>query len=113
MVKITKSALSRLSGILRQHGGELCLRLALESPGRLGLMLDAEAEGDVAVFDGRHKVLLINRDIAPLLEGVTIESGTLGSQPALLLTGEAAVPAPAARTEVRRLDYEDSRHIAA
>lgn len=50
---------------------EICLRLVMKSPSEFGLALDREAEGDQVIEYEGSKVLLIGREVADFVDGLT------------------------------------------
>jgi len=52
---------------------EAGLRLSVKAPGQLGLVLDSEEEGDQVVEYEGAKVLLVASELAPVVDGVTLD----------------------------------------
>lgn len=75
MLNVTDGAREELKKTLSAHTSdpEVSLRLELKSPGQLGLSLGKETEGDEVVEHEDTKVLLVAPDLAPTVEGVTLD----------------------------------------
>ena len=75
MVTVTESAKQTLKEILTTHSDdpEVGIRLSFNPPGEFGVVLDREAEGDQVVeYDGA-KALLVAPELAPVVDGVTLD----------------------------------------
>ena len=74
MLTVTERAKQLLKETLLAHSDdpETGLRLSIEPPGQLGLVLDSEAEGDQVVEHEGSKVLLVASELAPAVEGITL-----------------------------------------
>ena len=75
MLTVTESAKQLLKKTLLAHTDdpEISLRLSLKAPGQLGIVLDREAEGDQVVEHEGAKVLLVASELAPTVDGVTLD----------------------------------------
>lgn len=75
MLTVTDNAKQELKKTLLAHTDdpEVSLRLELKPPGQFGLVLDREAEGDQVVEHEGIKVLLVAAELAPAVEGITLD----------------------------------------
>ena len=75
MLTVTEGAKQLLKETLLAHSDdpETGLRLSMNPPGQLGMVLDREAEGDQVVEHEGAKVLLVAPELAPVVEGVTLD----------------------------------------
>lgn len=75
MIGVTERAKEELKNILTANTDqpEACLRLTLNEQGQLGLAIDTERQGDQAVEHEESKVLLVEKDLADTLQGITID----------------------------------------
>jgi len=90
MLTVTDSAKQELKRMLLAHTDdpEVSLRLELKSPGEFGLVLGKEAEGDQVVEDEGTKVLLVASELAPVVEGVTLDVQDTADGPKLAISKE-------------------------
>ncbi len=91
MLTVTESARQILKETLTVHSDdpEVGLRLLLQPPGRLGIILDKEAEGDQVVTHEGAKVLLIASELAPLVDGNTLDTQDTPDGPQLTMFQES------------------------
>ena len=75
MIGATERARQELQRILNANTDkpEACLRLTAHEQGQLGLALDMERQGDQVVEHEDSKVLLVEKDLADTLQGITID----------------------------------------
>ena len=75
MIGVTERARQELKRILTANTDkpEACLRLTANDQGQLGLAIDVERQGDQAVEHEDSKVLLVEKDLADTLQGITID----------------------------------------
>ena len=75
MVVVTESARQELKRILTNNTDELeaCLRLIANDQGQLGLAMDMEREGDQVVEHEDSKVLVVEKELADRLQGITMD----------------------------------------
>jgi len=90
MITVTDSAKEYLKNILLAHTGdpEISLRLVGQPGEQLSFVLGKEAEGDQVVEHSGIKVLLVERELVPLLEGLTIDVQDTPDGPKLAIFGE-------------------------
>jgi len=71
MLIVTEHARQRLKGMLVANADDpqVCLRLVLRSPTRLGLVLDEAMEGDQVVEHEGLRVMLVDHEISVSLDG--------------------------------------------
>lgn len=76
MLTVTENAKQLLKETLQAHtdDAETGLRLVLEPPGRLGLVLGRRGVGDQIVEHEGAKVLLVAPELVTLLDEVTIDT---------------------------------------
>ena len=76
MLTVTESAKQDMKEILlaNTNDSKIGLRLSMKPRGQLGLMLalDREVPGDYVVKHEGLKVLLVKKELMPLVDGVTI-----------------------------------------
>ena len=75
MVTVTDNAkqLLRETLLARSDDPEAGLRLSIKPTGQLGIVLDREEESDQVVEHEGSKVLLVASELAPLVDGVTLD----------------------------------------
>jgi len=75
MIGVTERARQELKRILTANTDkpEACLRLTANDQGQLGLAIDTERQGDQAVEHEDSKVLLVEKELADTLQGITID----------------------------------------
>jgi Fe-S cluster assembly iron-binding protein IscA len=75
MLTITESAKQLLKEILKTHSDDSNkgIRLVLESPGQLSLALGTEEKDDQVIEHEGAKVLLVSKELMPVVEGVTLD----------------------------------------
>jgi Fe-S cluster assembly iron-binding protein IscA len=75
MIGVTERARQELKRILEANTDkpEACLRLTANDQGQLGLAIDVERQGDQAIEHDDSKVLLVEKDLADTLQGITID----------------------------------------
>ena len=75
MIGATDRAKQELKRILDANTDkpEACLRLTADDQGQLGLAIDVERQGDQVIEHADSKVLLVEKDLADTLEGITID----------------------------------------
>ena len=90
MLTVTEDAKQLLKETLRAHSDdpEVVLRLSMKPPGQLGILLDNEAEGDQVIEHEGVKVLLVASELAPMVEGVTLDIQDTPDGPKLVVTKE-------------------------
>lgn len=90
MLTVTESAKQLLKETLQAHTDDLevGLRLSPGEPGQLGLVLDGEAEGDQVVEHEGAKVLLVASELAPAVDGVTLDIQDTADGPKLVVSRE-------------------------
>jgi Fe-S cluster assembly iron-binding protein IscA len=88
MLTVTDRAKQLLKETLTVYGDdpEVCLRLSVKSPGRFGLGLDSEVEGDQVVEHEGKKVLLVAPELAPMVERVTLDVQDTSDGPKLVVS---------------------------
>ena len=88
MVTVTERARQELKTVLtaKTDDPQIGLRLALQPPEQLGLVLDTEKEADQVVEHKEAKVLLIGQELAKLLETVTIDCRETAEGPTLVIS---------------------------
>jgi len=87
MLTVTESAKGLLKEILTAHSDdpEMGVRLLLNSPGQLGLVLGEEEPGDQVVEHQGSKVLLVSSDLAMALEEITLDVSDTDDGPKLIV----------------------------
>ena len=87
MLTATESAKSLLKEILTTHSDdpEMGVRLASDPQGQLGLVLGKEEPGDQVVEHQGVKALLVASELAPSLEGVTLDVQDTDDGPKLVV----------------------------
>ena len=90
MLTVTDSAKQLLEETLSAHTDdpEIGLRLEFKPPGQLGIVLDREAEGDQVVEHEGAKVLLVAPDLAPAVDGITLDVQDTADGPKLAVFRE-------------------------
>ena len=90
MLTVTEGAKQLLKGILTTHSDdpEVGIRLSLKPPGQLGIVLDREAEGDQVVEYEGAKALLVAPELAPVVEGITLDVQDTPDGPKLVMSKE-------------------------
>ena len=90
MLTVTESARQILKETLTVHSNdpEIGLRLSLKPPGILGIVQDKEAEGDQVVEHEGAKVLLVSSELAPLVNGNTLDTQDTTDGPQLTMSQE-------------------------
>lgn len=93
MLTVTESAKQLLKETLQAHTDdpEIGLRLSPREPGepgQLGIVLDREAEGDQVVEHEGAKVLLVASELAPAVDGVTLDIQETTDGPKLAVSQE-------------------------
>ena len=75
MIEVTERARQELKRILTANTDEpeACLRLTANDQDQLGLAIDMERQGDQVVEHEDSKVLLVEKDLADTLQGITID----------------------------------------
>ncbi len=75
MVAVTERARQELKRLLKANTDkpEACLRLKTNDEGQLRLAIDVEKHGDQVVEHEDSKVLLVEKELADTLEGITID----------------------------------------
>ena len=88
MLTVTDSAKQLLKETLSAHTDdpEIGLRLELKPPRQLGIVLDREAEGDQVVEHEGAKVLLVASELAPAVDGVTLDIQDTADGPKLAVS---------------------------
>lgn len=89
MLTVTQSAKELLKDKLVAHTDdpETGLRLTVEA-GQLGLVLDREQEGDQVVEHEAAKVLLVAPELAPVVDGITLDVQDTAEGPKLVVSRE-------------------------
>lgn len=87
MFTVTESAKKLLKEILSTHSDEpeTCVRLILNQPDQLGLILGKENSGDQTVQYEGTKVLVVEPQLATVLEEVTLDVGDTGEESKLVM----------------------------
>ena len=90
MLTVTEGAKQLLKGILTSHSDdpEVAARLSFNPPGEFGIVLDREAEGDQVVEHQGSKVLLVASELAPVVEGITLDVQDTPEGPKLVMAKE-------------------------
>ena len=75
MIAITEGAKQELKKILTTNTDEpeACLRLIANDEGQLGLAVDTERQEDQVVEHEDSKVLVVEKNLADTLEGITMD----------------------------------------
>ena len=75
MLEVTERARQELKRVLTANTDkpEACLRLTASEQGQLGLTLDEERQDDQVVEHEDSKVLLVEKNLADILQGITID----------------------------------------
>ena len=87
MLTVTESAKKLLKEILSAHSEEpeTCVRLVLNQPGQLGLVLSKENSDDQTVQYEGTKLLVVEPELATVLEEVTLDVGDTGEESKLVM----------------------------
>jgi len=87
MLTVTENAKELLRGILRReaYAPESGLRLVTEPSGQLNLVLSEERGGDEVVEHEGVKVLLVASELAPMVDGITLDVQDSGEGPKLVV----------------------------
>ena len=90
MLTVTEGAKQLLKETLLAHTDdpEIGLRLSLKAPGQLGIVLDREEEGDQVVEHEGAKVLLVAPELAPVVDGGTLDVQDTADGPKLAVFRE-------------------------
>jgi len=90
MITVTESAKGLLKEILTAHSDdpEMGVRLLMNSPGQLGLVLGEEEPGDQVFEHQGAKVLLVSPDLAMALEEITLDVRDTDDGPKLVVQKE-------------------------
>jgi Fe-S cluster assembly iron-binding protein IscA len=90
MLTVTESAKQLLKETLQAHTDdtEMGLRLVSGPPGQLGLVLGREGYGDQIVEHEGAKVLLVAPELAPVVDGITLDVQDTADGPKLVVTRE-------------------------
>ncbi|MFC2058216.1 hypothetical protein ACFLTS_01035 [Chloroflexota bacterium] len=92
MVKITDPAKDELKNILSLQNSadpEICLRLIQTAPGQFDLTADKEKEDDQVIEHQGSKMLLVGKELADILDGLTIDCEDSPEGPSLIMFGES------------------------
>jgi Fe-S cluster assembly iron-binding protein IscA len=75
MIRVTNNAKKELKKLLRSSTTDttIGLRLALKQLGQFGLVLGKKIKSDQVVKYSRTKVLIVSQQLAPLLDGITLD----------------------------------------
>ena len=75
MIEISERARQELKDILESNTDEAgaCLRLIAADQGQLGLAIDMERQGDQVVEHEDQKLLVVEKDLADSLQGITMD----------------------------------------
>lgn len=87
MITVTDSAKEHLKNTLLAHTDDpnISLRLVAKPAGKLGFVLDSEAEGDQVVEHKGTKVLLVGQELVPVVEGLTLDVQDTADGPKLAI----------------------------
>ena len=90
MLTVTESAKQLLKETLTAHSDdpEVGIRLSFKPPGQFGIALDREAEGDQVVEHEGAKALLVAPELAPVVEGITLDVKDTPEGPKLVMSKE-------------------------
>jgi len=90
MLTVTENAKQLLKETLTAHSDDpgVGLRLSLNPPDEFGIALDSEAEGDQVVEHEGAKVLLVGSDLAPLVDGKTLDVEDTAEGTKLVISSE-------------------------
>jgi len=91
MIGVAERARQELKKILTANTGEpeACLRLSANDQGQLGLAIDKERQGDQAIEHEGSKLLLVEKNLAATLQGITIGVEDTPEGAKLVITGES------------------------
>lgn len=87
MLTVTEAARDKLKETLlaNTEDREIALRLTINPPGQLGLMLDKESPGDSIIEHEGSKLLLLEQEVAELLKEATLDVQNSPDGPALVV----------------------------
>jgi len=90
MLTVTENAKQHLKNMLLAHSDdpEMGVRLMLEPQGRLALVLGEEELGDQVVEHEGAKALLVAPELAPVVEGITLDVQDTPEGPKLVMSKE-------------------------
>jgi Fe-S cluster assembly iron-binding protein IscA len=90
MLTVTESAKQLLKETLTAHSDDpkVAPRLSFKPPSEFGIVLDREVEGDQVVEHEDTKVLLVAAELAPVVEGVTLDVQDMTEGPKLVMRKE-------------------------
>ena len=88
MLTVTEGAKQLLKEILAAHSDdpEVGIRLSFNPSGEFGIVLGKEEEGDRVVEHEGAKVLLVAPDLAPVVEGITLDVQNTPEGPKLAMS---------------------------
>ena len=91
MIGVTERAREELKRILVANTDrpEACLRLTANEQGQLGLAIDVERQDDQIVEHEDSKVLLVEKDLADTLHGITIDVEDTPAGARLIISSES------------------------
>ena len=91
MIGATERAKQELKRILNDNTDkpEACLRLTANDQGQLGLAIDVEREEDQAIEHEDSKVLLVEKNLADTLQGITIDVEDTAEGAKLVISSES------------------------
>ncbi len=92
MVGVTQAGLGELKRILHEHSddAQAVLRLTTDQSGTLGLTIDAETAEDQVLEHEGSKLLIIERNLAAGLEGITIDVDETPEGHRLVMIGKSS-----------------------
>lgn len=90
MLTVTESAKQLLKEALTAHSDDpkAVLRLSFEPSGKFRIFPDKEVEGDQVVEHEDTKILLVASELAPVVEGVTLDVQDTSEGPKLVIRKE-------------------------
>lgn len=88
MLTVTDNAKQHLKKVLKAHttDSDLGVRLTKGTGGQLELKIDEESPGDHVVEHEGAKVLLIEQELAPVAEGITLDTKNTPDGPELVIS---------------------------
>lgn len=91
MLRVSDRARQELKRILTANTDEpeACLKLTADGGGQLRLAIDMERNGGQAVEHEDSKVLLVEKNLAAILQGITIEVEETAEGARLVVSGES------------------------
>lgn len=91
MVGVSDRARQELKKILTTNTDEpeACLRLTTDEQGQLGLAIDMERDGDKTVEHEDFRVLVVEKDLANALQGITIDVEETSEGARLVISSES------------------------